>query len=246
MKKVLSYILTPIYFIVFGLLLLFFHPIQVLCKKVGGYESHKKSVDILNLLLFKGLKIVGAKISIQGFNDLPDNRPVIIVSNHQSAYDIPPIIWLFRKNHPKFISKIELAKNIPSISYNLKHSGAALIERRNGGQSVKEIIKLGRLIEKYNYAACIFPEGTRTRTGKLKRFHPGGIKTLLKASPSAVIVPFVIDGNFKLHKYGAFPMSFGETLKFTALPAIDPTGLSAEEVVAKTENAINNKLGEQL
>ena len=242
MKKVLSYILTPLYYATFVILILIFHPVQIICRKIWGYNSHKKSVDILNFFVFKSLKIMGAKFQVRGCYNLPTDRPLIIVSNHQSFNDISPLIWLFRKNHPKFISKLELAKYIPSISYNLRHSGAALIDRKKGGQSIKEIIKLGRLIEKNNYSACIFPEGTRTKTGKLKRFQPGGIKTLLKAAPSALIVPFVINGNFNLYKYGNFPMSFGETLKYTVLGPIEPKNQSAEELIEKIEEAIKREL----
>jgi 1-acyl-sn-glycerol-3-phosphate acyltransferase len=244
MKKALSYLLTPVYFLAFGLLLLIFHPVQIICRNVWGYNSHKKSVDILNLLINKSLLIVGARIRIHGFKELPTDRPVIIVSNHQSQYDIPVMVWLFRKHFPKFIAKIELAKNIPSLSYNIRHSGAAIIDRKNGAQSVKEIIKLGRLIEKNNYVGVIFPEGTRAYTSKLKKFHVGGIKTLLKTAPSALVLPFAVDGNVNLHKFGTFPMSFGEVLNFTLLEPIEPKGMSAEEVVEKTEKAIRDCLSD--
>ena len=242
MKKILSYIFTPVFFIVFGLLLLIFHPIQVICRRGWGYQSHKTSVDVLNYLIVKSLFIMGAKIKIKGNFNLPKNRPLIFVSNHQSTYDIPVIIWLLRKYHPKFIAKKELAKTIPSISYNLRHSGAAIIERKNPSQAIKEIIKLGRLIEKNNYSACIFPEGTRTRTGKLRTFQSGGIKTLLKIAPSSLIVPFAINGNNKLHKYGGYPLSFGEKLKFTVLQPIEPQEFSSEELVLRIHDLINKEI----
>ncbi len=242
MKKLLSHIFTPLYFIVFGLILLVFHPIQVICKNIWGYNCHKKSVSILNLLIFKSLKIIGAKIIVQGSYNLPTDRPLIIVSNHQSTYDIPAILWLFRKNHPKFISKKSLGKHIPSISYNLRHSGSAIIDRKNPTQAIKEIIRLGQFIEKNNYSACIFPEGTRTRTGKLRTFQSGGIKTLLKVSPSALIVPFAIKGNHNLLRFGAYPLSFGEKLKFTVLDPIEPQGHSAEELVLRIQNLIDQEI----
>ena len=44
--KLLGYLLTPIYLVVFGLLLVVFHPIQMICRNIGGYSAHKKSVDI--------------------------------------------------------------------------------------------------------------------------------------------------------------------------------------------------------
>lgn len=200
---------------------------------------------MLNWLILKSLRIVGARISFEGFEKLPPNQPLIVVSNHQSTWDIPPIAWGFRKHHPKFISKIELAKNIPSISYNLRHGGSAIIDRKNGGQSIKELIKLGRTIEKNNYAACIFPEGTRSRNGKLKTFQSGGIKTLLKSAPSALIVPFAIDGNYQLvqHKYR---MKLGAKLTYKALDPIEPNGHSAETLVQQTREAIRLALNQEV
>ncbi|MFA8435448.1 MAG: lysophospholipid acyltransferase family protein [Marinifilaceae bacterium] len=187
---------------------------------------------------------MGTRIRFQGFGNLPVDRPLIIVSNHQSPFDIPPVVWGFRQHHPKFISKIELAKNIPSISYNLKHSGSALIDRKNRKQAIQEINRLGELIEKNNFAACIYPEGTRSTNGKLKRFKEGGIATLLQASPSALIVPFVINGNHRLLSSGSFPMSFGQSVTYQVLDPIEPNGLSSEELVGKVEQQIRIALGQ--
>ena len=118
MRTIFSYLLTPVYLLFFMLLLLIFHPVQVVCRFVGGYPLRKKSVDVLNFLLLYSLVILGARIRFRGFDKLPQGRPFIIVSNHQSTFDIPPIVWGFRKSHPKFVSKKELGKGIPSISYN--------------------------------------------------------------------------------------------------------------------------------
>lgn len=244
MRKLLSYVLTPIYLLYFGLLLLLFHPIQVICRLIGGYHPRKKSVDILNFFLVYGLWMLGCRIRFKGFDNLPQNQPFIIVSNHQHTMDIPPIVVGFRKHHPKFVSKIELGKGIPSISYNLVHGGSALIDRKNPRQSIAEIMKLGKHIEKENYCASIFPEGTRSKTGKVKRFQHAGIASLLKFSPSAVIVPFVIDGNSELMKNGYFPFTFGTKLTYTALPAIEPAGRDAKELTLEIEQLIKKELGQ--
>jgi 1-acyl-sn-glycerol-3-phosphate acyltransferase len=76
------------------------------------------------------MKILGTKISFEITTALPEDRPLIFVANHQSTYDIPPLIWHLRKYHPKFISKIELGKGIPSVSFNLRHGGSILIDRK--------------------------------------------------------------------------------------------------------------------
>ena len=240
--KYLGYLLTPLYLAVFGLLLVVFHPIQMICRNIWGYGAHKKSVDIMNFLIIKSLFILGTSISFRGFEKLPKERPIILISNHQSLFDIPAIIWGFRNHHPKFIAKIELGKGIPSVSYNLRYGGSALIDRKKPLQSVREIGKLGRYIEKNKFTASIFPEGTRTKDGKMKPFLSAGVDTLLKAAPSAVVVPLVIDGNYELLKKGLYPMSCGVKVEYTVLDPIEPGTLTVEELVMKTENMIRAAL----
>ncbi|NOU59954.1 lysophospholipid acyltransferase family protein [Marinifilum caeruleilacunae] len=244
MTKILSYFLTTLFYILFFLLLVIFHPIQVICLKVFGYRAHKNSVDVLNFLLMRLVGILAVRITYEGKANFPKDRPLIIVSNHQGTYDIPPIVWLFRKYHPKFISKKELAKNIPSVSYNLRHSGAALIDRKNRAQAIPEIYKLGQLIAKNNYAACIFPEGTRSKTGKMKKFKSGGIETLLKAAPNALIVPFAVEGNYKIEKRGMFPLCIGQKVKYSILDPIETEGKSAIEITNEAEQLIRKKLNQ--
>lgn len=242
MKKLAGYLLTPVYLFVFGFLLLIFHPIQVVCRWIGGYPLRKKSVDILNFMLVYSLKIMGARIRFRGFDQLPEGRPFLIVSNHQSTFDIPPIVWAFREHHPKFVSKKELGKGIPSISYNLRYGGSALIDRKNGRQAILEITKLGKHIEKENYCASIFPEGTRSKTGIVKRFQHAGIASLLRAAPSALIVPFVINGNSRLMEKGYYPLQFGTHLNYTVLPPIDPAGRDVKELTEEIEQKIKQHL----
>ena len=195
----------------------------------------------MNYLIIKSLIILGSKVKFKGFEKLPKDCPLIIVSNHQSQYDIPPIVWGFREHYPKFISKIELGKGIPSISYNLRKGGSALIDRKNRSQSIKEIIKLGRQIEANNYSACIFPEGTRSRDGKVKTFSVGGLGTLLKTSPSAAIIPFAVNGNYLLQR---FPMGVGEKLTYSVLDPIERENRTAEEISKMCELAIKKELGQ--
>ncbi len=241
-KTILSYLLTPIYLLWFGLLLVIFHPVQVVTRWIWGYPVRKKVVDVLNFALLYGLRIMGARITYKGFEKVPTNRPIIIVANHQSTFDIPPVVVGFRKNHPKFISKKELGKWIPSISYNLRHGGSVLIDRKNPRQSVKDILLLGKHIEQNNYAACIFPEGTRTKNGKVKSFMPAGVASLVKASPSALIVPLAISGNYELMKKGYFPLTFGVQLQYTVFDAIDPKDKDITEVVLQIEEMIRKEV----
>jgi 1-acyl-sn-glycerol-3-phosphate acyltransferase len=242
MKTILSYLLTPVFHFYYWLLLVLFHPVQVAAFWLFGDQARKKVVDFLNHLLIRGLHLMGCWVTFSGFNKIPDGRPLIIVSNHQSMYDIPALVHGFRKYYPKFISKIELARNIPSISYNLRHGKSALIDRKKPTQAVKEIFKLGKLIQENNYAACIFPEGTRSKTGELKKFMPAGINTLMHAAPSAVIVPFVINGHSQFMARGYFPLKFGQRISYTVLDPIEPDGRDIDVILNHVHSAIKKAL----
>jgi 1-acyl-sn-glycerol-3-phosphate acyltransferase len=244
MKNVLGYLLTPLFHGYYGLMLVLFHPVQVAADHLMGDQTRKKTVDLLNYFLVKGLCILGCKIKFTGFEKVPEKRPLIIVSNHQSMYDIPAVVFGFRKFYPKFISKMELSRNLPSISYNLRHGKSALIDREHGTQAVKEIIKLGRLIQENNYAACIFPEGTRSKTGQVKKFLSAGINTLIHAAPSAVIVPFAIDGHSQLMYKGYYPLKFGQKITYTVLDPVEPKDRNIEEMVKEIQTSIEKALNQ--
>ncbi|MCF0070947.1 1-acyl-sn-glycerol-3-phosphate acyltransferase [Dyadobacter sp. CY261] len=238
MRKILDYVLSSLYLIHFGLTLLIFHVIQVVAYNVFGKKAHKVAVDWLNFFLTFGLYLTGASIKLKNLAQLPDNRPIIFVANHQSSYDISPIYWFMRKYNPRFVSKIELAKGVPSISYNLRKSGAALINRKDGKQAISEIARLGKLIQDEKASAMIFPEGTRTASGPMKPFQPGGVATLLKRAPDALIVPVAIDGTGAFNPKGVFPLKSFAKLSFTVLPGIEPAGRNATEILGEVQEAI--------
>jgi 1-acyl-sn-glycerol-3-phosphate acyltransferase len=215
MLKIVSYFLSSIYLLVFFITLLIFQPIQWVCFNVFGYKTHKKSADYMNMCLMRCLHILGTRFTFENPYKIEKNRPLIIVANHQSMYDISPLSVFFRKYHPKFISKIELGKGIPSVSYNLRHGGSALIDRKNPRQSLPALMEFGEYIEKTNRAAVIFPEGTRSIDGTPKAFQTRGLEILFKKIPSAIIIPVTINNSWKMLRYGKFPLGLGNHLKFT-------------------------------
>lgn len=244
MKKFLGYILTPVFYLVFGLFLGIFHPIQWICYKIFGYSAHKWSVDTLNFFLTYSQLALFNSISFKNNYQLPKDRSIIFVANHQSMYDIPSLIWFLRKHHPKFISKIELTKGIPSISFNLKYGGGANIDRKDSKQAIGEIIKLGRRMNEHNWSTVIFAEGTRAKDGRMKPFQVGGIATLLKIVPNALIVPVAIENSWKIVRYGSYPLNTFLPLKWTVLAPIEREDKTAEELVLQAENAIRKHLGQ--
>lgn len=238
MQKIISYPISVLYYLIFGLLLVLFHPIQWICLHLFGYQAHKKSIDILNLLLIMNTRMIGTTYKIENLNILPKDVPLIIVANHQSLYDIPAIIWFMRKVHPKFISKKELGKGIPSISFNLRHGGSVLIDRKDPKQALPAIKQITEYIETHKRSAVIFPEGTRSRTGIPKKFSENGLKILCKYAPSAYMVPISINNSWKMMRWGMFPLGLGNHLIFTIHEPFAIQNIPFPDVFERTENAV--------
>ena len=246
MRKILGWITIPFFAIAFLGSLVLFEAIQRICYFGFGYKAHKRSIDALQLFLINSLRVIGTRFRTKRLKEkLPTDRPLIVISNHQSMFDIPVLIWIFRRHHPKFVSKKELGKGIPSISFNLKYGGSVLIDRKDREQATAKITELGEYIEKHNRTACIFPEGTRSRDGVMKTFKTTGIKTLLQHAPSALVVPVAISGSWELLKYKLKPLPFGVKYQTQVLPPIEPSNYSADELVQMAETQIRKALGQE-
>lgn len=195
-------------------------------------------MDLLNGLLVATTYLLGTTYETKGFEKIPPDAPLILVSNHQSMYDVPMIIWYLRKYHPKFISKIELGKGIPSVSYNLRHGGSVLIDRKDPKQALTEIKRMGQYIEQHKRSAVIFPEGTRSRDGHPKKFAENGMKVLCKYAPSAYIVPLSINNSWKIVQYGSFPLSIGNSLSLEVHQPIKVSDNAFEDLYNKTRESV--------
>lgn len=240
--KLISYILSIFFALSFYLILLIFHPIQWISFNLFGYEAHKKSVDIMNWFLVKNLLWLGVTVSFKNEHKIPENTTIIFASNHQSMFDIPPIIWYLRKHHPKFVSKIELGKGIPSISYNLRHGGACLIDRKDRNQAIKTLNDFAKRIHNNNWSAVIFPEGTRSRNGKPKNFSTGGLKTIISHNKEAYIVPLTVNNSWKIFKYGKFPLGTFSPLTLEVHQPISLKNNNVDDVLKTVENNIKSSI----
>lgn len=243
MEKFFAYILTSLFAVSFLLTLIIFHPIQWFCFNVLGYKAHKLSVDWLQFFIMRSTNILGTRYTFIDNQDIPMGVPLIIVANHQSMYDISPITWHMRKHDPKFISKKELGKGIPSVSYNLRHGGSVLIDRKNPRQAFPALMKFGEYIEETKRAAVIFPEGTRSKNGVPKPFQTKGLEILFKKIPSAIIVPITINNSWKLLKYGKFPMGIGNHMTLTVHKPLELAIFDDKaKLIAQIETTISSSI----
>jgi 1-acyl-sn-glycerol-3-phosphate acyltransferase len=107
---------------------------------------------------------------------------------------------------------------------------------------MRAIQKFGRRVEEHHWAACIFPEGTRARDGVMKTFNPAGLLTLVRAVPSAIIVPVAIDGSWELMRYRVRPIPFGVRVRCTVLEPIAQNSCPLKELAGVAEQRIRASL----
>ena len=236
--KLLSYILSPIFSLAFFLLLVVFHPIQWLGLKLFGGNGHQKVVEIMNWFLIQSLLILGVRVKVTNNQNLPKNVPLIFVANHQSMFDISMIVWYMRKISPHFVSKMELGKGIPSISYNLRHGGSVLIDRSNKRQSLAKLMEFGKRLHKNNETGVIFPEGTRSRDGVPKTFSESGLKILTRSMPNGYVIPVTLNNSWKLMRYGNFPIGGFSNVTLEVHEPIKIDSCTFDELLERTKRQI--------
>lgn len=242
MLRIISIPISIIALVFFYSFLLIFHPIQIICLRVFGYQAHKNSVDILNFFLVGCTMLLGTTYSFENFESIPNKKPLLFVANHQSMFDIVAMIWFLRKFDFKFVSKKELGKGIPSVSYNLKHGGSVLIDRANPRKAIEDLKKFGDYLETNHRSALIFPEGTRSKDGLPKKFYESGLRTLCESTPSATIVPITINNSWKFHKYGIFPFGLFMKIKYTFHESLPVKDYNFDQLFTKTHQAIINSV----
>lgn len=242
--SVVSWIFTPLYTLMFFAILCVFHLFQ-LVGAMFGKSAQKWVLDRMNVSIVWNIRILaGASYRVIGEPCLPKDRSVILVSNHQSMYDIPMIMWICREREVGFIAKKELGRGIPSISYALRTLGSALIDRSDPQGSIAAIRAFGKQKELDKQVAAIFPEGTRARDGVMKRFKVTGFRALLEAMPSALIQPIAIRGNWELLRHNFLPLPFGTHIELEFLPPMEPADRGAEEVLEQVESVIRSSVGQ--
>lgn len=237
---------TIVFDLVFISLLFTFHPILAAAGWISK-ELFWRIFIVMNRSLVWNLKVFGGtRIIISGIEHIPiDGRPLLIVANHQSMFDIPLLITSFWPRRTRFIAKRELARWVPTVSVGLRLSDAALINRSDRRQSIQQIRTFSESVRETSGTACIFPEGTRAKNGLMKPFKPTGVATFLKQVPNAAVSPVAIHGSWYIVRRKLWPFEARQTVRITILPPIDASAMKADELVSRCEQAIGELVADE-
>lgn len=206
--QLLSWLSTLVFLPAFGLVLVGFDVAQRVARAFSP-RWQEYVAGALQWTLVHCFRICDTRVVVERAPQVRPWTSYIIVSNHQSMFDIPILGSLFFSNFPKYISKRSLGSWIPSVSYNLRQGGHVLIDRSDAPGALDAIRALGRRVANGEASAMIFPEGTRARAGELGRFKPAGTLALLEEAPDAPVVAVAIDESWRLLRHNFLPVPWG-------------------------------------
>lgn len=133
-------------------------------------------------------------VTVVGKENIPD-VPCCYIGNHTSILDIPLLIDSVGKCMG-FVAKKEMVK-APILGYWMKKYNCVPLDRENAREAIKAI-RQGADNIKNGYSMAIFPEGTRSKDGKLGEFKKGSLK--LATMAKAPVVPVSINGAYRAYE----------------------------------------------
>lgn len=208
----------------FGANLLVFDPILRVSSLVGPRSLERAAAVMCHSLAFS-VRTGMCELRLHGQENIPPNGRVIVICNHQSLVESFVPFWLLETLRPKFVAKKVMGKWIPAVSFVLRRGGSCLIDRHNHVQALAAIADLGKRVHAGDASAMIFPEGTRSTVGKLGKFRPTGLVTLMRQAPNAAILPMVVHGGDRVFPKGRPRVQAGSVVDVSFLPLITPAEL---------------------
>jgi 1-acyl-sn-glycerol-3-phosphate acyltransferase len=178
-----------------------------------------------------GLRMGRIKIEITGRENIPA-QPAIFMSNHVSNLD-PPILLPLLPYRTAFFIKRSLL-NIPLVGYGMRIAGFIPVDRDGRPEAARESVEAASRVLRSGVSVSTFPEGTRSRTGRLLPFKKGPF--YLAKESGAPVVPISIWGSEEMMTKGSLRIKPG-TAHLTFHPVVDPHQFANREQLAQAVRA---------
>ncbi|MBW2263186.1 MAG: 1-acyl-sn-glycerol-3-phosphate acyltransferase [Deltaproteobacteria bacterium] len=169
------------------------------------------------------------RVKIEGRDRIAPRTPYIIVANHQSLLDILVMFRLFV--HFKWVSKIEVFR-LPFIGWNMSLNRYIKL-RRGDARSISTMLAGCERTLRSGSSIMMFPEGTRSRDGRLRTFKHGAFTLARKLGAS--ILPVVVSGTGRALPRRGFVLSGIHKIRIKVLEEIPADSWSDQSVEAMAE-----------
>lgn len=191
-RSLVYYVTLTLATITFGLTVVFAALFRVE-RRNGGIHDWASLMWARSLL-----RVAGTPVRTVGLEHVPRREPYVLISNHQSWFDILALMSVLP--HLRFVAKIEMAR-IPVLGTAMRAAGHLFIDRGSRQQAF-ELYKGVAQQVKDGACAVVFPEGTRSRTGRMQPFKKGPF--VLATSAQVPLVPAYCANTFQILPKGHF------------------------------------------
>jgi 1-acyl-sn-glycerol-3-phosphate acyltransferase len=162
------------------------------------------------------LATTGVDVTVEGLDRIVAGKTYVFVANHQSIYDIPVLFWSI-PFQLRIIAKESLGR-FPVLGPHLKRTGHMLVDRSHPDKS--RIFGWASRLTANGLSLIIFPEGTRSRTGRLGKFKGGSIMLAMQAG--LPLVPISVVGSRHVMKKGELTTKPGHVTLIVHDPIVPP------------------------
>ena len=177
-------------------------------------------------------------VRVSGLSNIEPDKSYVYMANHQSNFDIPVLLGYLPVQF-RWLAKAELFK-IPLFGRAMRGAGYVKIDRFNQESAFESINEAARKMRN-GVSVMIFPEGTRSKDGRIKSFKKGGF--FMAVDSGVPIVPVIIRGTWPIMAKTSLRINRGDVEMEIAKP-IDTTGYSKEtkeELMNKVRTVIRQK-----
>jgi 1-acyl-sn-glycerol-3-phosphate acyltransferase len=208
------------YLLRLALLLLITGVLATVTILLGLFDRHGKQVYFINRVwTWLILRIAGISLKIHGLENLDPGQQYIFMVNHQSNIDIPVLVETLAQFQLRWIAKKELLW-VPLFGWAMWATKHITVDRSNRADALKSLERAKQRIAA-GISVVVFPEGTRSRDGKLLRFKKGGFLLALQTGKN--IVPITINGSGRILPSGDWRLRSGTIEVIVEKPIVTAT-----------------------
>jgi 1-acyl-sn-glycerol-3-phosphate acyltransferase len=223
--------------VVVSLYLLLVGPLSILYVLLGGNSKILYSVGRAGCSLLT--RAAGIAVEIEGLGHVKAGKTYLFLANHQGNCD-PAALFPAIPRNVRFMLKKELRK-VPFLGKIMKLGGFVFIDRKDRASALQGVEEaVAQMKEGHSFIA--FPEGTRSRTGRMGPFKKGLFIMALQAG--VPIIPVTISGSYEVMPPGRFRIRSG-TIRVVFHPEIETKGLGLnqrEKLMTEVESVIASGL----
>jgi 1-acyl-sn-glycerol-3-phosphate acyltransferase len=186
------------------------------------------------------LRQAKVELTVVGLENAPVGETFVVMSNHQSLYDIP-VLFQALQRRVRMVAKKELFM-VPGWGHAMRMAGFVEVDRQNRHKAIQSLRHAEAALAK-GTSIWIAPEGTRSETGELSSFKKGGFH--LAVATGARILPVTIVGSRDALLARGFKVTNGAKVTAYVNPPIDPKDFGPErreELMEAVRRAIESRL----